>query len=170
MTHIAVVTLAPGQAGFYDDLSGIHLSLTNTEAIVAAGMNTAGLVNAVKAGKITVVSGSLGTETFVYQEAAQCMPTYYRLLEKKKIKALKNQMIKPVEIREPKVENPIKDEKVEIEVEITEHVEEPKAVETVKEDVVEVKEELAEVKEEAPAPKKRTRKKKEVVAEEVKED
>ena len=75
-------------------------------------------------------------------------------------------MIKPVQISEPKVENPIKDEKVKI----TEPAEEPKAAEIVKEEVVEVKEEVAEVKKEAPAPKKRTRKKKEVVAEEVKED
>nr|DAV25230.1 MAG TPA: hypothetical protein [Caudoviricetes sp.] len=169
MTHIAVVTLAPGQVGFYDDLSGIHLSLTNTEASITEGMNTAGLVNAVKAGKITVVSGSLGTETFVYQEAAQCMPTYYRLLEKKKIKALKNQMIKPVKISEPKVENPIKNKKTEIEVELTEHVEEPKATKVIEEKVAEVKEKVVEEKV-APAPKKRTRKKKEVVAEEVKED
>lgn len=169
MTHIAVVTLAPGQVGFYDDLSGIHLSLTNIKASITEGMNTAGLVNAVKAGKITVVSGSLGTETFVYQEAAQCMPTYYRLLEKKKIKALKNQMIKPVVISEPKIENPIKDKKVEIELEITDHVEELNTIEAANEEVVEVKEEVVETKE-AATPKKRTRKKKEVVAEEVKED
>ena len=84
MTHIAVISLAPGQVGFYDDLSGIHLSLANREAKVYKGTNTAGISNAIKEGKITVVSGSIGSETLVYQEAIKAIPTYYRLLEKKK--------------------------------------------------------------------------------------
>ena len=67
--QIAVVMLAPGQMGFYDDLSGIHLSLTNKEAKVNRGVNTAGLVRAVKEGKILTVSGSLGSETSTYKEA-----------------------------------------------------------------------------------------------------
>ena len=78
-------------------------------------------------------------------------------------------MIKPVVISEPKIENPIKDKKVEIELEITDHVEELNTIEAANEEVVEVKEEVVETKE-AATPKKRTRKKKEVVAEEVKED
>lgn len=151
MKQIAVVMLAPGQTGFYDDLSGIHLSLTNREAQVMKGVNTAGLVSAVQAGKIITVSGSLGSETLSYKEAEMAIPTYYRLLEKRKKKLLKTQIVKQVEISEPaqeEVKETIKEVVVEVPVEVE------ATVESVAE---EVKEEEAE----APAPKKRTRKKKE---------
>lgn len=164
MTHIAVIALAPGQVGFYDDLSGIHLSLTNTEAKIFPGVNTAGIINAVKSGKITVVSGSLGSETFVYQEATRCMPTYYRLLEKKQKTMLKNQMIKPVMISEPMEVNPIKDEKIEVEVELIQPMSELEIVEEQAEVVVEQAEvvvEQVEAKEEVPVAKKKAKKKKE---------
>jgi len=95
MMHIAEVMLAPGQTGFYDDLSGIHLSLTNREAKVSRGVNTAGLVSAVQAGKIITVSGSLGSETLLYKEAEMAIPTYYRLLKKRQKKMLKTQIVNP---------------------------------------------------------------------------
>lgn len=75
-----VISLAPGQAGFYDELTGIHLNLSNKEARVPYSANTMGLIKAVKSGKILVVSGSLGLETVDYVEANRVPPTYYRLL------------------------------------------------------------------------------------------
>lgn len=148
MTHIAVVALVPGQSGFYDDLSGIRLSLENTEAKISSGVNTVGLINAVKAGKITVVSGSLGSEAFVSQDATEAMPTYYRLLEKKKKKQIRAQIVNiPMTselVKEEKIE-----QKIEVEVEVAEQVTEEAVVE-----------EITETK------KKTTKKKKE----EVKED
>lgn len=148
--QIAVVALAPGQCGFYDDLSGIHLSLTNKEAKIMKGVNTSGLVNAVQIGKIIVVSGSLGLETFAYEEAITAIPTYYRLLEKKKKKILKQKTVKPAMIRE------LVEEKI-IPVQVEEEVKEEK-IEEIKEISIEIekKEEV-----ENTAPKKKARKKKE---------
>lgn len=59
----ATIKLAPGQCGFYDEVSGILLSMDKKEVKVNSGVNTAGLIEAVKAGKIIVVSGSLDSET-----------------------------------------------------------------------------------------------------------
>ena len=165
MTKIALV---PGQVGFYDDLSGVRLSLENTEATIAPGINTAGLIEAVKAGKITVISGSLGTEALAVKDAVEAIPTYYRLLEKKKKKQIRAQIINiagtPVEpVVEAKVEpviepvEPKEDSKIEVDVEVIEQATEQEAEKVEAEVVVE---EVTETK------KKTTRKKKE----EVKED
>lgn len=152
--QIAVVMLAPGQTGFYDDLSGIHLSLTNREARVMRGVNTAGLVSAVQAGKIITVSGSLGSETLLYKEAEMAIPTYYRLMEKRKKKLLKNQIVKQVEISESNEEKKVVD-KLTVEV----SVEAEEVTESVIEKEVIIEKEAEAV--EAPVQKKRTRKKKE---------
>lgn len=158
MMQIAVVALAPGQCGFYDDLSGIHLSLTNKEAKVNQGVNTAGLVNAVMAGKITVVSGSLGSETFSYKEATMAIPTYYRLLEKKKKKMLRDEIVRAAEISErtkEKIKEEIKETPVDTKIEVI--------MEEVATEIIEEVIEEAPVIEETPAPKKRAKKKKETV-------
>lgn len=156
MTHIAVIALAPGQCGFHDSISGIRLSLAEKEAKVTAGMNTTGLVEAVKAGKITVVSGSLGSETFMHKEATEAIPAYYRIMAaqarwhniKPSVESIMEQpMTKELEQEETKV-------KVEVEV-----VEEQTATE-----------EPVEKTEEVTPKKKTTRKKKAEPVEEVKED
>lgn len=156
MTHIAVIALAPGQCGFHDSISGIRLSLAEKEAKVTAGMNTTGLVEAVKAGKITVVSGSLGSETFMHKEATEAIPAYYRIMAaqarwhniKPSVESIMEQpMTKELEQEETKV-------KVEVEV-----VEE----QTTTEEPVEKTEEVT-------PKKKTTRKKKAEPVEEVKED
>lgn len=149
MMQIAVVALAPGQCGFYDDLSGIHLSLTNKEAKVNQGVNTAGLINAVMAGKITVVSGSLGSETFSYKEATMAIPTYYRLLEKKRKRMLKEEIVRAAKISEH-IEEEIKETPVEV-------IMEEASTEIIEE---------APVIEEIPTSKKRTKKKKEITEKE----
>lgn len=156
MTHIAVIALAPGQCGFHDSISGIRLSLAEKEAKVTAGMNTTGLVEAVKAGKITVVSGSLGSETFMHKEATEAIPAYYRIMAaqarwhniKPSVESIMEQpMTKELEQEETKV-------KVEVEV-----VEEETATE-----------EPVKKTEEVTPKKKTTRKKKAEPVEEVKED
>lgn len=156
MAHIAVIALAPGQCGFHDSISGIRLSLAEKEAKVTAGMNTTGLVEAVKAGKITVVSGSLGSETFMHKEATEAIPAYYRIMAAQ----ARWHNIKPSV--EPIMEQPMTKEleqeetKVKVEVEV---VEEDSATE-----------EPVEKTEEATPKKKTTRKKKAEPVEEVKED
>lgn len=59
---IAVVRLMPGQGGFFDELSRIHLTVGNPQASVFAGMNCAQLRRSVKSGRLSLLSGSLGEE------------------------------------------------------------------------------------------------------------
>ena len=93
---IARIKLAQGQCGFYDAVSGIHLTLTTTEADVTKGTNTVGLINAVACGKIVVIEGNLGEDThgISKEQAIHSVPTYYRLLEKKQKSTLKERLVR----------------------------------------------------------------------------
>lgn len=57
---IARVKLNPGQGGYFDPITRIHLTHGDPERDVYAGMNTEGLKQAVRNKRITLVSGSLG--------------------------------------------------------------------------------------------------------------
>lgn len=59
---IAVVCLQPGQGGYYDDLSRIHLTVGNPQANVYAGTNCSQLRRNVQAGRLKLISGSFGPE------------------------------------------------------------------------------------------------------------
>ncbi len=59
---IATIKLAPGQVGFYDPLSRIHLTLGNPTATVYSGTNCAALRRNVKAGIIRILDGTLGND------------------------------------------------------------------------------------------------------------
>lgn len=93
MNEITIIELAPGQVGYYDDLSGIHLSLADKRAKVSKGVNTERLIKAVQAGKIKVVSGSLGSEAIFAEEVKIMIPTYERLLDRKKQQKARYQML-----------------------------------------------------------------------------
>jgi hypothetical protein len=56
---IAVVRLAPGRVGYFDDITRIHLTIANPEKPVIEGMNVTNLKRAVRGGSIKVVAGSL---------------------------------------------------------------------------------------------------------------
>lgn len=56
---IARIRLNAGQIGYFDDLTQLYLSHQNPTADVLAGMNCTTLVSAVKAGKISVIEGSI---------------------------------------------------------------------------------------------------------------
>lgn len=62
MTSIATIRLNPGNVGFYDEISRIHLTLGHPEALVPSGTNCINLRRGVKAGTITIVEGSLGKD------------------------------------------------------------------------------------------------------------
>lgn len=129
------VALAPGQSNYYDEISGVMLSLAKKEVVISDGIETIGLINGVNDGKIVVVSGSFGPETSNYN-AVKVMPTYYRLLKSKTscvAKTRNEEITKNIvnEIRriteesaaEPIIEEPIKEEVV-IEIPITAEIEE----------------------------------------------
>lgn len=59
---IAVIQLQPGQGGYYDDLSRIHLTIGSPRANVYAGTNCTQLRRSLRAGRIKLVTGSLGAE------------------------------------------------------------------------------------------------------------
>lgn len=56
---IAVVKLAPGNIGWYDALTGIHLTIARPTANVYSGSNTTNLTNALRERIIELSSGSL---------------------------------------------------------------------------------------------------------------
>lgn len=60
MSQIAVVRLAPGQAGYYDELSGIYLTAGKRTAAIPSGTNCAQLRRSVRMGTIILQSGTLG--------------------------------------------------------------------------------------------------------------
>ena len=57
---IAKIRLNPGQGGYFDPITRIHLTYGSPEGEVYAGMNTEGLKAAVRNKRISLVSGSLG--------------------------------------------------------------------------------------------------------------
>ena len=58
---LAKITLAPGQIGYHDALSNVHLTLAEPTAVVPTGANTTHLKKAVKDGKILLISGTLSS-------------------------------------------------------------------------------------------------------------
>lgn len=60
MSQIAVVRLAPGQAGYYDELSGVYLTAGKRTAAIPSGTNCAQLRRSVRMGIIILQSGTLG--------------------------------------------------------------------------------------------------------------
>lgn len=119
-----IISLAPGQNSFYDSTSGIHLTVDNKEAKVSNKANIDGLLRAVKAGKILVVSGSLESDALAYQESLKAVPTYFRLLAKKQKQIVRQNIVKSNEISEPKKEIKEIPTKIETVVEIKNKVDE----------------------------------------------
>ena len=132
----ATITLAPGQAGFYDELSGIHLNMEKKQAKVAENANVSGLIRGVSQGKILVVAGSLDPVTN-YIKAEEDLPNYYRLIKNKRIKPSISKTIdneaKMFKLNKDKVKAEIKAElKEEIKAELKEENETITAKKTTK--------------------------------------
>lgn len=60
---IAKVKLNPGQGGYFDPITRIHLTHADPEKEIYAGMNTEGLKTAIRNKRISLISGSLGDFT-----------------------------------------------------------------------------------------------------------
>lgn len=132
----ATITLAPGQAGFYDELSGIYLNMEKKQAKVAENANVSGLIRGVSQGKILVVAGSLDPVTN-YIKAEEDLPNYYRLIKNKRIKPSISKTIdseaKMFKLNKDKVKAEIKAElKEEIKAELKEENETITAKKTTK--------------------------------------
>lgn len=146
---IARVRLAKGRVGYFDDLTRIHLTVSNPEKPVFAGMNTANIKRAVRSGVLRLVTGSLELETKQVQ------------------KDMHAEAVKTAEIKTAPAAKaaPVKEEAAPVEAPAV--VEVPAVEETPVEEVVEAAKETEEVKEEAP--KKSPRRKKPAVEEKTEE-
>lgn len=83
MKEIAVVRLAPGQVGFYDDLTRIHLTIAKPVEAVYSHMNTEKLKRAVAYRRIILVSGTLDPETNIENSIKINEPVVNRMVDNK---------------------------------------------------------------------------------------
>lgn len=150
-----IIRLAPGKTAFYDSESNIILNLKNKEAIVPQAAATSGLLRAVAAGKIIVVSGTLTPGTFSLKESDNMQLKTYNSVFKKEESVIEH--IEPV-VQEVKIETinyEVEHEFVEPSVVEGYHIEREIIIEEVVEEATE--EIIEEVKKEA---KKKGKKKK----------
>lgn len=143
---IAKVRIAPGEIGYYDEVSGVHLNQSNPVAEIKAGTNCSVLRRSVKCRRLILLEGSLGRPR-----------TLFEILHPSK--SHQEMVVTPVK-EEPKVDT----RKVSV-LEVTKDEKAAKDVEESKVKVSAAKEEVVEeaaekVAEEKPK-KKNTRKKKE---------
>lgn len=68
---IAIIKLAPGNVGWYDRLTSIHLTVSNPTAEVKAGMNLLNIKKAIKYRTISVINGNLEEENLVSSVTAE---------------------------------------------------------------------------------------------------
>ena len=57
--QIAVVRLARGEVGYYDQYTSLHLTIMNPVGTVGRGQNLTGITRSVKSGRLMLISGSL---------------------------------------------------------------------------------------------------------------
>ena len=153
---IAVIALAPGEIGYYDDYSRIYLSNESPKAVIYAGTNLYQIRKSIASGRLRLVQGSLSGEADAKNtKTVEIKPVISPEPVKEEVK---------VET-EPIVETP-KEEKVEVEI-VTETLAEAPVEEIVEQ--AEVVETVDTVEETEPAPKAKRRTKK-LKAEEAEEN
>jgi hypothetical protein len=126
MKAIGTIRLAPGNVGYFDPITRIHLTISNPEKPVLDTMNTEGLKQAVRSGSIKLISGTLSPE-------------------------VNSPVIEKVTVEEPQIEKTIVEEIPVIEVVVEETPVEK--IEEIPQDVIEYKkaDEVIEVAEEVVA-------------------
>jgi len=110
---IAELRLAPGQVGFYDELTNIHLTLTRPFASVYQGMNTSRLQQSVNSGRLILVSGSLRPAPINVSEEIEVET----VINKDKVEPSKKEETTVVEVKaeEPAIKEVVAETVVEIE-------------------------------------------------------
>src|SRR5690606_7590404 len=56
---LGTIRLAPGEVGYFDELTRIHLTIARPTAHIYAGMNTTNIKKSVRSGGLLLVSGTL---------------------------------------------------------------------------------------------------------------
>ena len=154
---IATVRLAPGQVGYYDELSRIHLTIGMPEKAIYAGTNVTQLRRSVKSGRLILVNGTFGEEKPPFKLVRK--GDRYYLAHNKSDSKKQSEVAVPTKAEEVA---PVVEEKAAPVEEVT--VEEPVVEETPAAEEAPVVEETpaveeAPAEEEAPKKKKTTRKK-----------
>lgn len=126
---IADIRLAPGQVGFYDELTNIHLTLTKPYGSVYQGMNTSGLQRSVNSGRLILTWGSLRPTPVAASEEA---PISQPVAEKAKAAQLVKEEVKEVAVEES-IQVMNLEEEVSVETEVVEETVEAVEVETIEE-------------------------------------
>ena len=153
---IAVIALAPGEIGYYDDYSRIYLSNESPKAVIYAGTNLYQIRKSIASGRLRLVQGSLSGEADAENtKTVEIKPVISPEPVKEEVKVETESI----------VETP-KEEKVEVEI-VTETPAEAPVEEVVEQ--AEVVETVDTVEETEPAPKSKRRTKK-VKAEEAEEN
>ena len=154
---IAVIALAPGEIGYYDDYSRIYLSNESPKAVIYAGTNLFQIRKSIASGRLRLVQGSLSGEADAENtKTVEVKPVITPEPVKEEVK------VEP----EPIVEASKEEKKVEIET--SNDVPQQNAIEEVVEQA-EIAETVAAVEETETAPKAKRRAKK-VKAEEAEEN
>ena len=65
---IAEIKLSPGQVGFYDELTNIHLTIASPFGQVYRGMNTSRIKASVASKKLILLSGTLSLDEAIANE------------------------------------------------------------------------------------------------------
>ena len=65
---IAEIKLSPGQVGFYDELTNIHLTIASPFGQVYRGMNTSRIKASVASKKLILLSGTLSLDEIIANE------------------------------------------------------------------------------------------------------
>ena len=120
MEQIAVVRLAPGQVGYYDELSRIHLTIGNPERAVYAGTNCSQLRKSVKSGRLRLISGSLGEDkapTKIHKPSSSVslgnfIPEKSNKKETKEVKEIVETKISEMKVQPVAKQSKVEDKKV----------------------------------------------------------
>lgn len=121
---IAIIKLAPGEVGYYDELSKIHLTMSRPKANVYDYMNTSRLLRSVKSKTLMLVAGSLVSSMKEREEV--------------EVKAVKEETVEiPPVIVSPAPAEPIIINEAEVVEQTTEEVAEVITEEVIEETIVE---------------------------------
>ena len=79
---IAKIALAPGQLGYFDEISRIRLTAAHPTADIMVGTNTTQIKNDVKKGKLVLLYGTLASTTqHIRKSAARPVPVQPEIVE-----------------------------------------------------------------------------------------
>lgn len=107
----AIIKLATGNVGFYDNLTRIHLTIASPIAKVLKGMNTTNLENGVRCKTIEVIEGSLYDAIDVPEEEVKPVPPVEEPPKKEEESIEKEPVVKE-EVEESVTEESKKEEEV----------------------------------------------------------